>query len=374
MSLRLAPVFALLLALVCAVCPRSARAEKIVSFASVVRAQRDASLDVSETIIYDFEGQSKHGIFRDIPISYQRNGGKYSLRWKVESVADENGSARHYAIEDRYAEGREILRLRVGDKDTLLSGVQTYVFKLKFWRAVNWFNGAPEVYWNATGNEWPVPMQAATAVFYPPPGTDISQIKTASFRGPLGSTTPAQINVGADSIFFGARNLAPGEGLTFVAGLPANSMVKPPANQSLRWFLADWWSAFTFPLLTLIGMFGLWRAKGRDDGGGLPAQVEWSPPKDLTPAGVGTLLNERCDMTDVLSTLIDLAARGYIVIEDLSTKGAILGLGATTDYAFTRTNQQIPLDAPLRQHETVFFCRACLARPRPAEGASRWRA
>ena len=352
MSLRLAPIFAALFVLISTVCPYIARAEKIVSFASVVRAQKDASLDVTETIIYDFEdAPNKHGIYRDIPITYARNGGTYSLRWEVLSVTDENDRGRKYQIE----QGNGNLRIRVGDKDTLISGVQTYVFKIKFWRAINWFNGAPEVYYNVTGNQWPVPMQTATALFYPPAGTDISQIKTTSFRGPLGSTTPAQINIGADSIFFGARNLAPHDGLTFVAGLPAGSMVKPPANQNLRWFLADWWSAFALPLLAFVGMFGLWRAKGRDDGGGLPAQVEWSPPRDLTPADVGTLLNERCDMTDVLSTLIDLAARGYLVIEDLSTKGAILGIGATTDYAFTRTNQQIPLDAPLRQHETLFL-------------------
>ena len=332
-----------------------ARAEKIRSFDAVVRANRDASLDVTETIAYDFEGASKHGIYRDIPISYRRKAGTYSLRWNVESVTDGNGARWRYKIEGRSGQDGKILRIRVGDPDKTVSGVQTYVFKLKYWRAVNWFDGAPEVYWNATGNEWPVPIETATARFYPPPGTEISQIKTTSYRGALGSTQAAQSQVKADSILFFARALAPREGLTMVAGLPAGSITKPPANQSLRWFLADWWSAFTFPLIALIGMFSLWRAKGRDIEGGLPAQVEWSPPKDLTPADVGTLIDERCDMTDILSTLIDLAARGYLVIEDTSTKGTILGIGAQTDYAFTRTNQQIPLDAPLRTHEATFL-------------------
>ena len=336
-------------------CPLAARAETIRSFAAVVRANKDASLDVSETIVYDFEGASKHGIYRDIPVSYQRNGGKYSLRWQVEGVRDENGAARPYEIEHDYGTDGEILRIRVGDKDVLVSGVQTYIFKMKFWRAVNWIQVAPEVYWNATGNQWPVPIQAATAQFFPPPGVDISRIKTTSYRGTLGSKTPANIKVQKDSILFSARDLGPGEGLTLVAGLPAGSMIKPPANQSLRWFIADWWSAFAFPILAFVGMLSLWRARGRDVDGGLPAQVEWSPPKDMTPAEVGTLLDERCDMTDILSTLIDLAARGYLVIEDLSTKGTILGIGATTDYAFTRTNKQIPLDAPLRAHEQTFL-------------------
>ena len=350
---RLARICALFLLATWLLLP--ARAETIRSFETEVRANKDASLDVSETIVYDFEGQSKHGIYRDIPISYQRNGGKYTLRWKVESVSDGRNTARPYAIEHTYGTDGEVLRIRVGDKDVLVSGVQTYVFKLKYWRAINWFDGAPEVFWNATGNLWPVPIQAATARFTPPPGVDVSQIKTTSYRGALGSKTPATVKKVGDTILFSAENLAPGEGLTLVAGLPAGSITKPPANQSLRWFFADWWSLFTFPLVAFVGMLGLWRARGRDVGGGLPAQVEWSPPKDMTPAEVGTLLNERCDMTDILSTLVDLAARGYLIIEDLSTKGGVLGLGATTDYAFTRTNQPIPLDAPLRAHEQTFL-------------------
>ena len=347
---RLSALFFALLTLT-AWLPSSARAETIRSFESVVRAQKDASLDVTETIVYDFEGARKHGIYRDIPITYSRGNGTYSLRYEVLSVTDQSGNALTYKEEG----SNRNLRIRVGDADKWVEGVQTYVFKLKFWRAVNWFDGAPEIYWNATGNEWPVPIQAATARFYPPAGTPVSQLKTTSFYGKTGSKTPAQTNVGADSIFFGARNLAAREGLTFVVGLPSNSMVKPPANQGLLWFIADWWSAFVFPTITFVGMFFLWRAKGRDIEGGLPAQVEWSPPKDLTPAEVGTLLDERCDMTDILSTLIDLAARGFLVIEDLSTKGAVLGIGAKTDYAFTRTNQQMSLDAPLRTHEQTFL-------------------
>ena len=351
MPFRLARVFAALFLFGLALAPRLARAEIIRSFDSVVRANRNASLDVTETVVYDFEGQNKHGIYRDIPVVYDRNGGVYSLRWQVNGVTDQNGAARTYQTEKS---GRD-LRIRVGDANVLVSGVQTYVFKLKFWRAVQWFDGAPEVYWNAVGDRWPVAIDAATAHFYPPPGTDISRIKTTSFRGALGAKNPAQTEVEADSVTFGARDLAPREAFTFVAGLPDGSVTKPPALQGLLWFIADWWPAFSLPILSFVGMFLLWRATGRDIEGGLPAQVEWSPPRDLTPADVGTLLNERCDMTDILSTLIDLAARGYLVIEDLSTKGAVLGIGAVTDYAFTRTNQQIPLDAPLRAHETTFL-------------------
>ena len=353
MIFRLARVFALFIAaawLLAAATP-VARAATIRSFDTVVRANPDASLDVSETIVYDFEGANRHGIIQKIPVVYDRGGGTYTLKWKVQSVTDENGGARPYTAG---RDGRD-LSIRIGDPDKTVSGVKTYVIKLQFLRAINWIDGAPEVYWNATGDKSEVPIRAATAKFIPPPGVAMAQIKTRSFRGALGSKTPAQVEVGTAAITFRARDLAPREGLTFVAGLPANSLTKPPAYQSLLWFAADWWSALLFPLLAFVTMFNLWRAKGRDVEGDLPAQVEWSPPRDMTPAEVGTLMNERVDMADILSTLIDLAARGYLVIEDLSTKGYIAGIGAKTDYAFTRTAQQIPLDEPLRAHEQTFL-------------------
>ena len=330
---------------------RPARAEKIVSFESNVRAEKDASLDVDETIVYDFEGAQRHGIFRDIPTVYRRNAGTYSLRYEVQSVGNKSGGARPYALE----RNGDDLRIRIGDANTLVSGVQVYRIKMKFWRAVNWFDGAPEVYWNATGNQWPVPIESATARFFPPPGTDVSALKLKSFRGALGSTQEATAEIEDGAAVFAAQNLAPREGLTLVVGLPANAIEKPPATQALWWFVRDWWGAFAIPLLAAGAMFYQWQTKGRDVDGGLPAGVEWSPPQDLTPAEVGTLINESCDMTDILSTLIDLAARGYLVIEELPAQGGVLGLGAKKDYVFTRTRQDIPLDAPLKPHERTFL-------------------
>lgn len=327
------------------------RAEEIQSFQSVVRAQKDASLSVEETIVYDFGDLRKHGIYRDIPIVYSRNGGTYTLRWKVDSVTNDAGRGWKYQTG---REGRN-LHIKIGDADKTLSGVQTYRIKMRFWRAVNWFEGAPEIYWNATGNEWPVPIRVASARFFPPPGTTLDALKITSFRGASGSTETAQSKTGTDSILFWTRDLSSHEGLTLVVSLPPGSMDKPPANQDLLWFIADWWSAFIIPLGALGAMLFLWQTKGRDIEGDLPAQVEWSPPKDLTPAEVGTLIDERCDMTDILSTLIDLAARGYLVIEELPAVGGVLGIGAKKDYAFTRTMQNVPLDAPLKPHERTFL-------------------
>src|SRR5690606_3107434 len=66
----------------------AARAEKIRSFDVTVRLQKDTTLDVTETIVWDFEGAERHGIFRNIPIRYNRYNAPYTIKVDVLSVDD----------------------------------------------------------------------------------------------------------------------------------------------------------------------------------------------------------------------------------------------------------------------------------------------
>jgi len=79
--------------------------------------------------------------------------------------------------------------------------------------------------------------------------------------------------------------------------------------------------------------------------------VEWTPPPDLTPAEVGTLVDESLDTPDILSTLVDLASRGYLKIKVIPYTQGFFQLGRK-DYEFTKT-QPIKSDPPLKQHEKL---------------------
>jgi uncharacterized membrane protein YgcG len=88
----------------------------------------------------------------------------------------------------------------------------------------------------------------------------------------------------------------------------------------------------------ILGMFGLHYVRGRDPEVGPVPTYLTDPPSDLRPAVVGTLLDERVDTHDVISTLIDLAARGYVVIEESQTEG-LFGLGGKSTFSFKLTDQ-----------------------------------
>ncbi len=92
-----------------------------------------------------------------------------------------------------------------------------------------------------------------------------------------------------------------------------------------------------------LSILALWYARGRDPETGLvvPDYLP-EPPSDLRPAVVGTLVDEKADMRDIMSTLVDLAQRGYITIGEDKAKS----------YIFTR---QDTTKGGLRPYESQFL-------------------
>ena len=60
--------------------------------------------------------------------------------------------------------------------------------------------------------------------------------------------------------------------------------------------------------------------------------VEYRPPDDLRPAQVGVLIDETADPLDVTASIVDLAVRGYLTIEEIPDKG----LFSKADWKLTR--------------------------------------
>ena len=79
-------------------------------------------------------------------------------------------------------------------------------------------------------------------------------------------------------------------------------------------------------------MFWLWWSRGRDPRG-QPIAVQYDPPDGLSPGEVGALVDSKADMRDITATIVDLAVRGYIQIEQ-TEESAALGLIHHRDYIF----------------------------------------
>ena len=85
----------------------------------------------------------------------------------------------------------------------------------------------------------------------------------------------------------------------------------------------------------------------------LPVVVQYEPPGSLTPAEAGTLMDESADMRDITATIVDLAVRGFLVIEE-KKKEHLGGLWSDKDYNFILQKDRSTW-ASLKPHEQVLL-------------------
>jgi uncharacterized membrane protein len=121
------------------------------------------------------------------------------------------------------------------------------------------------------------------------------------------------------------------EGVTIVVGWDKGFVKEPGTSDLIGEFLASNWPIF-IPLFVFAFMFWLWSTRGRDPRVG-PVVVQYAPPEGMSPAEAGTLVDEDAAMRDITATIVDLAVRGYIVIEE-KEKSGVMGLLHNKEYVF----------------------------------------
>jgi predicted membrane protein DUF2207 len=316
--------------------------EHISAYDVTLDVRADGSLGVREQITYDFGAQERHGIFRTIPVRvpYDDNDDRV---YDLNDVAVTSSTRAPTQVDRSDSDG--IATLRIGDPDRTVTGVQHYVVTYTVDGAINGFADHDELFWNAIGDGWPVPVDRATVtVTTPAPIT-----RVACFAGPKGSTLPCgSIDTsGSTAVARQPAGLAPYDALTVVVGLPRGAVRATGPHLEERYTLRR---ALTPTPLTgsvaglvlvpglagvalLVGLLGRDRRyAGLTPGlapttgsteervpltGAGPVAVQFQPPAGLLPGQLGTLLDEQANVVDVTATIVDLAVRGHLRIVEL---------------------------------------------------------
>jgi uncharacterized membrane protein YgcG len=309
------PVVKAFLVLLLGILPGSAAAQnkswRIADFKDTISINRDASTLVSEKITLEFVG-TWHGIHRTIPVEYPGpHGTNYTLFVDVKRVTDDNGNKLKY---DSSKSG-DFLDLKIYIPDAV-DATRVVNIDYAVRNAIRSFDDHDEFYWNMTGNDWPVPIDHASA-FVTLPENAAGGLRAQAFTGVYGSTegiATAEVK-GADVMVETTNPLPMRGGLTLDIYIPKGVLKAPGALTKFFWFLGSNPIMF-LPLLTFGVMFGLWHTVGKDPDPGMSVAPMYEPPKGLTPAEVGTLIDDSTDPRDITSTVVDLAVRGYIKIEE----------------------------------------------------------
>ncbi len=366
--------------------------ERIISFDSDIFVRNNGTIDVTETIVYDFGFFERRGIFRYIPVSYPYDGekpegavrgSKYSrvTPFTLTGVSREGKNNENYEI---IKEGRNEV-IKIGDEDIFLRGAHTYRISYSLKAFINEFEQHDELYFNVTGNGWNIPIESVRTTVTVEGADQNTQYDTLCFQGQQGSSLPCsgETVIGDGEVVFEQGNLFSTAGKTIVVAVE-KGVIEPQAP-ILRedWSIASNFRITKYTVAGFVGVFALGLAlvlllvykHGRDKrfvgsaidramgnlGGEEQAVpifeskdsvVEFVPPDNIRPGQIGVLIDEHVDDLDVTATIIDLAVRGYFHIgEKKEEYSTIFGTQKTkTQYWLSKT-KEYEEDKELRTYE-----------------------
>ena len=345
---RLAGVLALLTFLLL---PLSAGAqEKIFLFSSRATLLADSSLEVREDITVNVEGrQIRRGIYRDFPTKYTDSSGRTvrvgfdvletlldgrEVPFKTESIA--NG-----------------VRVYIGDPDEFAPlGKRTYTLSYVTTHQIGFFEGHDELYWNVTGNGWDFAIDEARFTLSIPGDTPFNSVEFyTGWQGARGQNA----RVLPDNSVETTAPLGPKEGLTVVYTWP-KGIVTPPTIPFYIRFFEKYAFHFIVALPVLLGILYalLWLRWGKDPS--MPAIIPlFSASAGRTPGFLRYVRRMGMDNTCFAADILNLAVKGHLVIEELTTEQLAKRSGATgffgslaarlagKTYALKRTESPAPV-------------------------------
>jgi hypothetical protein len=291
--------------------PALAKSWRIADYQDTIVVTKDGSAVVHERINLVFIGEW-HGIHRTIPVDYPGPGGtNYTLFFKVTGVTDGNGGKLKYEVST--SKGFRDLKIYLPNAVDTTNVVDIeYVVR----NGTRYFPDHDEFYWNVTGNDWPVPIDHAVArVSFPPAAA--GSLRAQAYTGVYGAAErDATTDIKNSDIVFETTNPLPMRGgMTIDVYLPKGILEEPGVLTRAAWFVSSNPIAF-LPIVTFAVMFTIWWYKGRDPDAGRSVAPMYEPPSGFTPAEAGTLIDDVIHPRDITSTLVDLAVRGYLKIEE----------------------------------------------------------
>ncbi|HEU4947105.1 MAG TPA: DUF2207 domain-containing protein [Kribbella sp.] len=311
---------------------------------------RDGVLHVKETIDYEFDSSGRHGIYRDLVIREKwADDTSKDQKYEVSNVKVSSptpGVSTEVSEETTKSNNQrdQSLRIKIGSADRTIPGTEaTYFIQYDVRGALRHFADHSELYWDATGNAWDATLRQVDVTVTVP--EDVQQVEC--FSGPAGATSSCeQKSVSGGKGIFSQSNLEQGGQLTVVAGIRAGVVgndtpivVDPPGALERAGLTVTGLVGSALVTLGAIVTAVLYSKKGNRDqryagmppgtfpptGASVPAvkdelsedqiPVAFAPPRVPVAEG-GLLIDAKADTTETAATLIDLAVRGGVRIDN----------------------------------------------------------
>jgi hypothetical protein len=293
---------------------------RIRNFDAVLTVHGNGSLDVTEELTVRLADKSDQ-IVRDLSLRDDgaRKGPK-KLDVEVLAVTDENGDP--LRVDESITDSGWTRRLRIWIPDA--SNADHHIsIRYRISNAIHFVNAGnnggalDEVRWNVTGN-MDMPIGSVHARVVLPAGVGAIRTNVYTGAGDAAVTDATTRKTGNEVSFTLSRGLAPHQAMAIKVDLPFGYVhTKPPSSLRRRLVSVLAWWPLLIPLIVFVLAFRAWDKTGRDPKENSQV-VRYEPVEGVSPAGLGKLVSgeRESNMRLLPATLVDLAVRGFIRIEE----------------------------------------------------------
>ena len=308
-------------------------------------------LVVHETQVIDFTSGVFHEGYAQIPtkntdgiddIIVSENGQAYRLSPFLDSLIDGE-----YGI-DTSTPGLIGVTWEMGYTE---DQTRTFVLSYAVHGAIRRYPQGNEFQWNVISpGQHSYDILESTTTLHMPPGAPLGladYLVPPEFQG-----VPMTVTMATDKLlatWVAKQTIAPNQGIQIVAQFAPNTIAGAAPSWQAGYDLQTAYTANVRPwldlglgalgLLILLGgpaaLYLLWYLRGRAPQRVVVPEYITAPPQGLPPGIAGTLVDEKADVQDIIATLMDLARRGYLAIEETSQTSP-MGL-VTKDYTLRQT-------------------------------------
>ncbi len=309
------------------------RSIRIRDFGVRLVVNADGTVDVTEHLIVGFTGEW-NGIIRDLSLRHE-TGQRRKQKLEIDIISITDAAGQPLRVEEERKDNGWTRALSIwmpGATDADREVVIRYrvANAIRFFYATSKKDAWDELYWDVTGSSWTMPIDKVHARVVLPAG--VSPSDPAAYTGAEDSKARDAIikQSGNEVDFTGERGLRQYEGMTVSVSWPPGRIASRPSKTREQLASMVFWSPLLLPFIVFPLAFRTWQKRGRDPKEGSYV-VRYEPVEGTSPAEMGTLVDHTAEMQDITSTLVDLAVRGFIRIEEV-TESKLFGLSKSTDY------------------------------------------
>lgn len=257
-----------------------------------ITANKNQTFDYEEKITVDFGTSSRHGIYRNIPLS---------SKYRIKDIQVEK-----YDFDVYEESGNKVIQ--IGSEDSTVTGKHKYVIHYTIQGIQD--NDAKADYMNldVIPSEWDTEIGQATATIHLPKTFKFQSLRYYSGRYGTTRNEYGTWKQSGNTITFQANNLPSSAGASVYGVLPEGTWTGSLNYNWLRTLM------LLAAVIGILGMVLLRITWGRNPD--VTETVEFYPPDGLTPIDIGYIIDGNVDDNDITATFFYLADKGYIDIDE----------------------------------------------------------